>query len=1203
MSAGAVAALIVTLAGPQLGQGVAPPIPSGRLDPAQKKRLTELDHRRGKAAAAGRFAEILQLTKEMAELRRRWQGAGHWEVVDEGVAVQRWQRLAALPLQQQKPFGRSIVRDSEGAIHQAQGRYREAEKAYREALTIRRNLLGEDHPETATSYSNLAMCLVALGRHDDALPLLHKALAIQRKAHGEEHRDTALACNNMAFCLKAQGEVARALPLFEKALTIWRKVLGEQHPFTCNCYTNLASCLQIEGRLKKARPLFEKALAMRRGMLGEEHPDTAISYSNLAYCLHAQGKQPQPLYQKALAIQRRVLGEDHPYTAQGFNNLAHCLDSHGEHARAQPLYEKALAILRKTLGDEHPHTALTESNLASCLAHQGKHADALVLHRQSLASHRRILGDEHPDTSRGYNNLAHCLDALGKHVDALPLHQKALAICRQTRGEEHPDTAHSYNNVAACLDWQGKYTDALPLYQKALAANRKMLGEDHPHTAHSYTNVATCLLDQGHFALSLPLLQKALAIYRKGLGETHPCTARAYFHLGYCLLRQGKRHEAIRCWQAALPGRDVARLDSAASGFDRSLYMVRAITPRSALAVIYAQLKMGERAWQYAEADLARGLLDDLIGASDRPEPRLAAHLRQLDQRLLPLFGLLKFSDDQEQLREELSQQRRDVLAELSKFAAARSAAAVWSQERIQKQIPPDAALVLWLDFQDAHWGCVLRQHGPPRWQRLPGSGRNGAWTPDDLYLTPRLYRVLANLRERGSRHDQLVQAVRQQRLEPLRQHFQATEKLPAVRQLLVIPTGMNAWVPVEVLAPEFTVSYIPSGTVFARLMEQHRPLSGSSLLAVGDPVFNQPTPELSDPPSQGLLVKFVMPDSNAARAGIRAGDVLLSYRDVTLHILEDLDPLLAQPGRASAVRWRNGETQTRTVAAGHLGITFDPRSARAAVRAWRRAEEPLSRGEPYRRLPGTRFEVEALRRLAGAERTTRLLGSLASGPQLDRLNRAGWLKRFRLIHLATHGHIDEASPARSALILSRDRLPDALEQARLGRKVHDGQLTVRTILSDWRLDADLVVLSACETALGKDAGGNGLLGFAHAFLARGARSVVLSRWKVDDTATALLMVRFYENLLGKRKDLSQPLPRAEALAEAKRWLRELSRQEATRLTAELSSGVLAGTSGQRGKVVKLNPLGKKAVELPQGDRPFAHPFFWAAFVLIGDPD
>ena len=80
-------------------------------------------------------------------------------------------------------------------------------------------------------------------------------------------------------------------------------------------------------------------------------------------------------------------------------------------------------------------------------------------------------------------------------------------------------------------------------------------------------------------------------------------------------------------------------------------------------------------------------------------------------------------------------------------------------------------------------------------------------------------------------------------------------------------------------------------------------------------------------------------------------------------------------------------------------------------------------------------------------------------------------------------------------------------------------EITALEVARTWDLDADLVVLSACETALGKSAGGEGLLGFAQPLLAKGARSLVLSLWKVDDEATALLMTRFYKNFLGQRED------------------------------------------------------------------------------------
>jgi CHAT domain-containing protein len=182
--------------------------------------------------------------------------------------------------------------------------------------------------------------------------------------------------------------------------------------------------------------------------------------------------------------------------------------------------------------------------------------------------------------------------------------------------------------------------------------------------------------------------------------------------------------------------------------------------------------------------------------------------------------------------------------------------------------------------------------------------------------------------------------------------------------------------------------------------------------------------------------------------------------------------------------------------------------------------------------LPGTRLEVASIAELLPKDRTTLLLGSQASEQELDALLQAGKLKDYRLLHLATHGSVDPVSAAHSALEMARDRLPGPDEQARraaAGQKVYTGQLSVDAIAKSWELDADLVALSACQTGLGPDGGGEGLLGFSQVLLVKGARSLLLSLWKVDDTATALLMTCFYQNLLGRRPGLENPLPKAEA--------------------------------------------------------------------------
>ena len=100
---------------------------------------------------------------------------------------------------------------------------------------------------------------------------------------------------------------------------------------------------------------------------------------------------------------------------------------------------------------------------------------------------------------------------------------------------------------------------------------------------------------------------------------------------------------------------------------------------------------------------------------------------------------------------------------------------------------------------------------------------------------------------------------------------------------------------------------------------------------------------------------------------------------------------------------------------------------------------------------------------------------------------------------------------------------------------------------------------------------------------------------QTDDAATALLMSRFYENLLGKRIGLKAPMKRAAALEEAKQWLRSLERTQALALLGKLTQGVVRGPIVARSKVVEQ--------AMAKAERPYADLFFWAGFVLIGDPN
>ena len=218
---------------------------------------------------------------------------------------------------------------------------------------------------------------------------------------------------------------------------------------------------------------------------------------------------------------------------------------------------------------------------------------------------------------------------------------------------------------------------------------------------------------------------------------------------------------------------------------------------------------------------------------------------------------------------------------------------------------------------------------------------------------------------------------------------------------------------------------------------------------------------------------------------------------------------------------WREGQEKLaeRELPPGRLGVVLAKEPAREAIAARRQADQmlaKLTRGDDYAELPGTQVEIARLAALFDAKSVTTLTRADASEERLDELRRAGKLKQFRYLHLATHGQGNDIHAFESALILTKPAKPP---EVRVGEPYLDGRLTAAEVLEYWKLDAELVTLSACESGLGRKGGGDGLLGFAQAFLLAGSRSVCLTLWQVDDTATALLMDRFYRNLLGKRED------------------------------------------------------------------------------------
>jgi CHAT domain-containing protein/tetratricopeptide (TPR) repeat protein len=197
--------------------------------------------------------------------------------------------------------------------------------------------------------------------------------------------------------------------------------------------------------------------------------------------------------------------------------------------------------------------------------------------------------------------------------------------------------------------------------------------------------------------------------------------------------------------------------------------------------------------------------------------------------------------------------------------------------------------------------------------------------------------------------------------------------------------------------------------------------------------------------------------------------------------------------------------------------------------------------------LPHSRSEGEAVASMFPRHRL--FTGKEASESKLKELGRSGELAEYSIVHIAAHGLFDGKFPLRSAIVLA----PDSVSADR----PDDGIITSSTVGESWKLDADLLVLSACQTAYRSVSFDGGV--FVTPGFRAGARAVLASRWKVNDHATFLLMRRFYQNLTG-----SESMSAAHALRESRTWLR---------------------TWHDAG-----------------GDTPYAHPVYWSSFALFGNP-
>ncbi len=329
-----------------------------------------------------------------------------------------------------------------GGVYGGLGYYEQADALLSRALEIRRGILGDDHPDTITSITEMALNLSYLGRLDDSERYHREALDRARRTLDDDDEQLLQALNNMGLLLSNQGKFEEAEPYYREVLAGARRVFGEDHRNTLTVIHNLGLLLKQQGKYEEAAPYYHEALEGRRRILGEDHPLTVSSMKNLAQMLKERGQlaEAEPLIREALEITRRVLGDDHDGTLAAMNQMGDLLQKQGKYEEAEPYLRAALDGVRRTQGEQHPSTLHMLNNMGLFLAAQGKLDEAEPYYLEALERRREVLSDGHPDIFSTIHNLGALCHERGDLDRAESYYLEAAEGLRGRLGDEHPRT-------------------------------------------------------------------------------------------------------------------------------------------------------------------------------------------------------------------------------------------------------------------------------------------------------------------------------------------------------------------------------------------------------------------------------------------------------------------------------------------------------------------------------------------------------------------------------------------------------------------------------------------------------------------------------------------------------------------------------------------------------------------------------------------
>jgi CHAT domain-containing protein/tetratricopeptide (TPR) repeat protein len=888
------------------------------------------------------------------------------------------------------------------------------------------------------------------GSLKDAITKFQESLPLFRALADSVSEATTL--NNMARTYSDLGDKQKALDSYASALLLFRAI-GDRRSQAV-MLNNIGSVYRDLGEKQRALDSYTQSLALRRAVGDRNGEATTLNNLGTAYDDLGDKRKALEFYAQAMSLFRTA--GDRRSEATMLNNIGKAYDNLGETQKSLDFYAQALS-LRRAVGDPRGEGA-TLSNIGMVYKDLGETRKALDYFTQALPLFRTA-GDRGNEAVT-LNNLGGIYNDLGEKQKELDYLTQALVLYRAVGGRN--GEANTLNNIGMFYDDLGERRKALDSLAQALAVFRAV--GDRDGEARALSNIGWVNAALGEKQQARDSYAQALPLFR-AVGD-RAGEGKALYRLAYLERGNGNLGESLTDVATALTIVDSLRSRIGSQELRASYFATVQDYQEFYIDLLMRlhEVKPSEgydgRALQASEHGRARSLLETLVEAHadirQGVDATLLAHERALQQQLnikaQQQATLLGGTHTPEQAA-ALASELEGLTTDLQQAEAA-----------IRTTSPRYAALTqpsplnLKEVQQQLDASTVLLEYSL-------GTEASFLWAVTPTTVTSYELPKRAEIETAARRFNKLLNT--RSRL----QEQEMRETARGLSQMLLGPVTAQLGHKRLVVVADGILQYLP----FAALADPAslRPNSGAiQPLIVGHEIVSLPSLSVLATSRQELRGRTPAPQTLAVLADpvFYPDDERVRHRSVP-------QPPDQQPASSSDIS-RLGETVKQS--AGETGALRD--------------------GDRLTRLTGSRKEAEGILAMVSATHARRAFDFEASREFAS----SGELSRYRYVHFATHALLNSLHPELTAIVLS---LVDA------NGNPQDGFLRAHEVYN-LNLPAELIVLSACETGLGKEVKGEGLVGLTRGFLYAGAARVVVSLWSVDDNATASLMVDFYKGML-----------------------------------------------------------------------------------------